>query len=62
MQIYTVACSQEIQKGDDAIMLLTVGTGCVVAMGGGGANASGVFPLSCAKSGSSENKSFLKLR
>ena len=47
MQIYTVARSQEIQKGGDAIMLLTVGTGCVAAMGGGGgANASGVFLLS----------------
>ena len=33
MQIYTVACSQEIQKGDDAIMLLPVGTGYVAAMG-----------------------------
>ena len=29
MQIYIVARSQEIQKGDDAIMLLTDGTGCV---------------------------------
>ena len=36
MQIYTVARSQEVQKGGDAIMLLTVGTGCVAAMGGGG--------------------------
>ena len=33
MQIYTVARSQEIQKGGDAIMLLPVGTGCVAAMG-----------------------------
>ena len=45
MQINTVACSQEIQKRGDAIMLLTVGTGCVAAMGGRCKYKWGVSPL-----------------